>query len=158
MAKILKHSVGVTRAGRWLLGTGRCGVVLMERACGGGIVIPDVIGWRTGGTDSHLVEVKVSRPDFFADNKKFILRNPGNGVGQHRYYLTPEDMVKPNEVPDKWGLLYCADKFIRVIKKAKPFEMTTLMIQSEMAMLYSAMRRVEIGAIVIREVSDGDED
>lgn len=61
----------------------------------------DVIAFRANG--SLLIEAKVSRSDFLADAKK-PERSCG-GVGLYRFYITPDSLVSPNEVPDGWGLI-----------------------------------------------------
>lgn len=53
---------------------------------------------------SVLVEVKVSRSDFFADRKK-PHRKEG-GVGVYRYYMCPEGLININDLPPRWGLLW----------------------------------------------------
>lgn len=65
---------------------------------------PDIIGFNS---DSCMViEVKVSRSDFFADLKKPFRTSNDNPLGTYRLYLTPEGMITPDELPPKWGLLY----------------------------------------------------
>jgi len=51
-----------------------------------------------------MIESKVSRSDFKADAKKSgrVL----GVVGTYRFYITPLDMVSPDEIPKGWGLLY----------------------------------------------------
>ncbi|GBQ90079.1 hypothetical protein GCM10007866_16160 [Gluconobacter albidus] len=68
---------------------------------------PDAIGYRVsdminGG--STIVECKVSRSDFLADRKK-PHRQTG-GMGKWRYFMCPEGLISPDELPDKWGLLH----------------------------------------------------
>tara|TARA_Y100001001_G_C7960137_1_gene292214 strand:+ start:523 stop:1185 length:663 start_codon:yes stop_codon:yes gene_type:complete len=68
--------------------------------------IPDAIGFRTAyGNESFLVEVKVSENDFFADRKKPHRTIPSQGMGNYRYYLAPEGMIKVTQLPEKWGLI-----------------------------------------------------
>ena len=50
-----------------------------------------------------LVECKVSRSDFLADKAK-PHRHVG-GIGNWRYYMAPEGLISPNELPEKWGLV-----------------------------------------------------
>lgn len=50
-----------------------------------------------------LVECKVSRADFLADKAK-PHRHAG-GVGNWRYFLAPEGLIAPDELPAKWGLV-----------------------------------------------------
>lgn len=61
----------------------------------------DVIGFRQ--TCCVIIESKVSRQDFFADQKKPHRHN--NGVGNYRFYLTPMSLVTVDELPNQWGLL-----------------------------------------------------
>jgi hypothetical protein len=69
---------------------------------------PDAIGWRRSPLDGGtiLVEAKVSRADFLADSNKPHRRTPELGVGRYRYYLCPEGLIAPEELPPRWGLLY----------------------------------------------------
>lgn len=66
--------------------------------------LPDVIGFKN--TDSVVVECKVSRGDFFADRKKSFRIKPEEGMGDWRYYCCQKDLIRKEEVPDGWGLLY----------------------------------------------------
>lgn len=69
---------------------------------------PDAIGYRVSSYDDGgtvVVEAKVSRADFRADAKK-PHRNDGEGMGKWRYYMCPEGIIQPDEVPERWGLLY----------------------------------------------------
>lgn len=62
---------------------------------------PDVLGiW--GANSTVNIEVKVSRSDFFADSKK--LHN--HPYGHYKIYACPNGLIKPEEVPNMWGLLY----------------------------------------------------
>jgi hypothetical protein len=89
-----------------------CHVAVSEVPSGWNGEIPDAIGFREtgeprfGDSGSVLVEVKVSRADFLADKKKPHRINPETGMGNWRYYLCPEGLIHPSELPDKWGLLY----------------------------------------------------
>lgn len=58
------------------------------------------------GYGSFLIEVKISRSDFFADAKKRSRIDPSKGVGRYRYYACPVGLIHPEELPDKWGLIY----------------------------------------------------
>jgi len=73
---------------------------------------PDAIGVRVSGCSdagSTIVECKVSRSDFLADAKK-AHRKMGGGMGRWRYYMCPEGLIAPDELPEKWGLLYVSEK------------------------------------------------
>lgn len=69
---------------------------------------PDVIGFRyyTPPFGSVVLEAKTSRADFLTDMKKKEHRKEGKGMGKWRYFICPKDLIKPFEIPEKWGLLY----------------------------------------------------
>lgn len=83
--------------------------------------IPDAIGflqfpdYKTG-VQSILVEVKTSRSDFRADAKKPHRSTGALCMGDLRYYMVPEGLVTPDEIPEGWGLLYVTSRgFIKPI-------------------------------------------
>lgn len=67
--------------------------------------IPDAIGFRFSRhrDGTVLVEAKTSRSDFLADQRK--AHRASLGLGNFRYYLTPEGMVSLDELPPRWGLI-----------------------------------------------------
>ena len=77
--------------------------MLSEQSCASGET-PDVIGWK-GRCRSVLIECKVSRADFLADREKPFRKDPSLGMGCERFYLTPAGLIRPAELPGKWGLL-----------------------------------------------------
>lgn len=86
-----------------------CHFAIREAMCYG--ESPDVFGIRHGQGDSFdtgtvIIEVKVSRSDFLADKKKPFRLNPDKGMGKWRYYMCPEGLIQPAELPPRWGLLY----------------------------------------------------
>jgi len=85
-----------------------CHVAVSECRSGWSDEIPDAIGFRAAGKNdgSVIVEVKVSRSDFLADVKKPHRNGSVKGLGNWRYYLCPEGIIKPDEILDNWGLLY----------------------------------------------------
>lgn len=98
---------------------------------------PDVIGWN--GYCSIMIEVKVGRSDFLCDFKKPFRKNAEKGVGQYRYYCCPYGLIKDDEVPENWGLLYLNDKNkIEIIKVA---EIQKANLKAERNMLISLLRR-----------------
>lgn len=112
------HDELVQRAERWLYSSARCNFAIMEPR-GHGLEIPDAIGWRYDG--SILVECKVTRADFRHDRKKPHREVPAIGLGKYRWFLCPRGLIKPDELPKHWGLLYCYPTMIRRIKQAEPF-------------------------------------
>lgn len=85
-----------------------CHIAVSECRSGWSDEIPDAIGFRAAGRNdgSFIVEVKVSRSDFLADAKKPHRNGTVKGLGNWRYYLCPEGVIRPDEVPSNWGLLY----------------------------------------------------
>jgi hypothetical protein len=65
--------------------------------------LPDVFGYKD---HSVVVECKISRSDFLADKKKPFRINPKEGMGDYRYYCCPKGMIRKEELPKGWGLLY----------------------------------------------------
>ena len=102
---------------------------------------PDVFGIR--GSRNILIEVKTSKTDFKKDQKKRFRREPSEGIGYTRYYLCPENLITIEELPDKWGLLYCNTKNkIEVIKESEVFNERN--IYGEMNIMYSIIRRLAL--------------
>jgi hypothetical protein len=102
--------------------------------------IPDVIGWNYW--TSVLIEVKVSRQDFLKDQNKKFRYMPELGMGEFRYYCCPEGLIKEEELPEGWGLLYLNDKNkIDTIKIADRKESN---LMCERTMLLSLIRRNKI--------------
>lgn len=109
----LTHQSMTELAVKWLKRPGSrnghgCHVALSEVAGGWCGEIPDAIGFRAAGDcdGTVVVEVKRSRADFLADAKKPHRSGEALGMGNWRYYLCPEGLIKPEELPEKWGLIY----------------------------------------------------
>jgi len=125
---------------KWLRKPGRirpvsCPYVAVELVTAG-IESPDVFGWNYWTT--VLIEVKVSHSDFLADSKKHSRKHPEDGVGSFRYYCCPYGLIKEDEVPENWGLLWETEAGIISIKKARRQQTNS---QAEVAILSSIMRR-----------------
>ena len=114
MATSLKHSDLCKLAVSWLKrpfsrGGHGCTVAIDECRTGWGGEIPDAVGYRYSGMQDTsmdgtvLVECKLSRSDFLADKAK-PHRHAG-GIGNWRYYMAPEGLISPEELPEKWGLV-----------------------------------------------------
>lgn len=85
-----------------------CTVAVSESANWINGEIPDAIGWRPYRQvlcGSVVVEVKVSRADFLADASKPHRIDGATGMGAYRYYLVPEGIIVPGDLPPKWGLV-----------------------------------------------------
>ena len=104
---------------------------------------PDI--WATNGYHTTLVEVKTSRADFLADQKKwvrsFAAEQADKCLGNYRYYLCLEGIITLDEVPEKWGLLVYDGKKIVKVKNAKYVKSST---DAELLVLTSIMRRCGI--------------
>lgn len=145
----MTHHELIIIAKKWLIGTRRCGAVITELVTVG-VETPDAIGFRDGS--STLVECKVSRSDFFADAKKSFRRQPWKGMGTYRFYLCPTGIIKPEDLPEKWGLIWVNEKGkpqIQVGPKGNIwscqhdfiFEKKNML--AEQAILVSALRRLQ---------------
>lgn len=83
-----------------------CHVAVSECRSGWTGEVPDAIGFRAAGSlddGSIVVECKTSRSDFLADRKK--AHRAGGGCGNWRYFMAPEGIISPDELPERWGLL-----------------------------------------------------
>lgn len=86
-----------------------CKVAIDECCTGWSGEVPDALGYRYSGAINDpadgtvLVECKVSRSDFLADRNK-PHRQTG-GVGNWRYFMAPEGIIRVDELPEKWGLV-----------------------------------------------------
>lgn len=81
---------------------------------------PDVLGLNDI-SKSILLEVKVSKADFLKDKHK-PWRAEGQGFGKRRVYLTPKDLLKPEEIPYGWELWEVHGKnkpMLKIIKGKK---------------------------------------
>jgi hypothetical protein len=136
------HAELVQRAKRWLVNTKGCGFCLSEMRCyNNSGEIPDAIGWRYAS--SHLIECKTSRGDFFADAKKIFRRDVRKGIGNYRYYMTEPNLIIPDELPERWGLLYVYKTQVRQIVKPERFGHKEVP-KVERPLLCSALRRVHL--------------
>jgi len=139
----MTHAQLVRLAEQWLRRRYRCGIVLSEQSCASGET-PDVIGWRSR-CRSVLVECKVSRTDFFADREKPFRRDPSQGMGCERFYLTPAGLVDKSELPRGWGLLECRSREIAIVcKPPRRSQRSEAGLMWEMNLLLASLRRVEV--------------
>lgn len=102
---------------------------------------PDAIGWNY--CKSRIIEVKVSHSDFLADQKK-PFRSNGDGMGNYRYYLCPENLISKNEIPKGWGLIY-VDKNGRTkeVKESEFFNLSKIGYINEKCYLFSICCRMK---------------
>lgn len=113
----MTHDELVTRGYKWLLGTAGCGFALTDGMKSTTHEEPDVIGWRDGV--SVLVECKASRSDFLADKNKWHRQDPELGMGGHRYYLCPPGVIQPEDLPERWRLLWAYPGMVKRVVDAK---------------------------------------
>lgn len=140
----MTHDELVQAGYNWLLKI-NCSFVLTELKTFA-LECPDNLGWKGGF--SILVECKTSLKDFRADCKKPFRIHEDHGVGYYRFYLSPENVITPDILPEKWGLLWLTgnNKIKRVVAPKgniwtgwPSFERN---MQSEIHILCSALRRV----------------
>ena len=113
---------------------------------------PDVLGFRAD--ESILIECKVSRSDFLADKNKPFRKISCNGMGNYRLYCCPKGLIKKEELPEKWGLIYVNEKGKAILvhncfnSKGGNMFLEENRFDSnrveEMRMLYTALRRLHI--------------
>ena len=143
MSPAPEHTRAIDLAVRWLLGPRRCSVAFGELQVGACPIVFDAIGWTKIG-DSHAVEVKVTRDDFHADARKKIARkSPLDAPGRFRWYVTPAGLVRPDEVPDQWGLAVVRAKGdgLRVVKEPSQIRIGSVGDDRERILLVAALRR-----------------
>ena len=149
-----KHRQLVEIAYKWVLKNTSCGVAFKELYTLANGEYPDVIGFGSGG-HSVLVEVKVSRADFLKDQKKMFRKNPEMGMGRQRFYLCPTGLIKQEELPAGWGLVYVNDA-LKARCVYSPYKGNigehhngfTQNIRAEHGLMYSVLRRLEIRNLV----------
>lgn len=140
-----QHQAMCRRAAAWLRSRG-CAIAVSEMVAMANEK-PDAIGWRS--YQSHVVEVKMSRADFMRDKHKWHRKEDGRCMGDFRYYFCPPDVLKAEDMPPKWGLVYCDGRKCRVIVKAEQFDNANL--ETERAFLVSIARRLKDGCEYIGE-------
>ncbi|WP_207430519.1 hypothetical protein [Sabulibacter ruber] len=66
---------------------------------------PDVVGVGSFGK-SVAVKVDVSRHYYLQTISKEVWQNPEKSMGRFRFLCVPTDLIKPEELPANWGLIY----------------------------------------------------
>lgn len=117
-----------------------CKFATVELVCAGA-ELTDV--WGTNGYETVMIEVKTSRTDFLADKRKYarskLAEEMNHQIGNYRYYLCPEGIIKEEDLPENWGLLEYDGKKIHRVKMATKVESSTAM---EMLHITSVMSRI----------------
>lgn len=96
--------------------------------------------WATNGWSSIVVEVKTSRADFHADSKKkYRTKEWRDQVpGNYRYFLAPNGLISPEELPEGHGLLeWDGNKIIRTV----PASFRQVTNRADLIYLSSILRR-----------------
>jgi hypothetical protein len=137
----MTHQKLVERAIAWLRRYG-CGVVLSEQSCASGEA-PDAIGWKRG-CHSVLVECKISRSDFLVDRQKPFRSKAESGMGCERFYLSPTELLRPDELPPGWGLLELHGREVKFMKEPAKNLRSAKGFRYEMNLLLASLRRVEV--------------
>lgn len=98
----------------------------------------DVWGWC--GDATSIIEVKTSHADFVNDQKKKCRQDSFKDLqcGNYRWYLCPEGVIKPDELPEHWGLLYWNGK--RIYHVVAP-DYVENGYKGDMFVIYSLLRR-----------------
>jgi len=161
----MTHCELVELAYRWILKNASCGIAFKELKTLSW-EIPDVIGFGSGG-HSVIVECKTSRSDFIKDKSKPFRLNPQLGMGTHRFYCCPKDLIKATELPEGWGLIYADGGKARLAhnplvkylnengNEYKSRYNHQKNADSEFQVLYSALRRLFIKGYV-KHIYDKD--
>lgn len=162
----MTHKELVEASYKWVLKNASCGIAFKELKTLAW-EIPDVIGFGSGN-HSVIVECKVSRSDFLSDKNKPFRANPQLGMGTHRFYCCPTGLIKPEELPEGWGLIYVDEKLKARISHNPLVTYTHEMGHeyksryehqknsgSEYQVLYSALRRLFIKGYV-KHIYDQD--
>ena len=62
-------------------------------------------------------------------------------MGVQRYFVVPDGLVTPEEIPNGWGLLYLRDRSLIAGKKSKLFSEEERNVYGEMNTLLNLIRR-----------------
>jgi len=152
----MKHCELVDIGYKWLLKHG-CAFAFKELVTQAKET-PDVIGFKNG--TSYLIECKTSRSDFLVDKKKPFRKMTSKGMGRYRFYLCSKDIIKVEDLPKGWGLIwtdktgktevihnpYCKSKNGNIYKGG--FYKRNK--DGENRMMMSALRRLQILGLVDR--------
>jgi hypothetical protein len=70
---------------------------------------------------SRCYEIKISRSDFKSEIRKPLKRRPGLRLANEFYFVTPENLLDPAEIPPECGLMEVNSKGNLKIKLQAPF-------------------------------------
>jgi hypothetical protein len=137
----MTHGKMVALAEAWLRRQG-CRIVLTEQTAASG-EIPDAIGWKPN-CHSILIECKISRADFYADQQKCARRKAAQAMGCERLYLAPAGILTSQMLPKGWGLLESHGNRVEVLSRPAAVWRKETGLLAEMELLLSSLRRVEV--------------
>ena len=138
----ITHEYLVIISAKWLkkhkenIAVPNCQTIALENMTATGET-PDVIGWCSWA--SVIMEIKTSRQDFKKDLKKPFRESPSLGAGDFRLYSCPKGLIKPDEIPRNWGLLYYSGKKLEMVITPKKIKSN---LESERTMLVSLIRKL----------------
>lgn len=152
----MSHDELVKAAENWLMKTRNCSFAFTELKCLRTSEIADAIGFRDG--TSILVECKATRADFLADRRKSFRRRPQDGMGSYRFYLCPEGVIKPEDLPERWGLIWATPrgKARQIVGprsnawsvSGRDFIFADRNIEAEWGLMESALRRLHLRGVL----------
>lgn len=98
----------------------------------------DIWGWD--GCSTAVIEVKTSHADFLNDTKKKCRSKEYKNLwcGNVRWYLCPDGVIKPDELPENWGLLYWDGKNIKHVVAPKRVDCVHA---GDLLIIHSILRR-----------------
>lgn len=99
--------------------------------------VPDVFGWSSHL--SVLIECKTSKSDYIKDFKKSFRANSASGVGEYRYFCCEPKLIRPEGLPNQWGLLWISEEGKVEVKREA--ERQTSNLFGERMIISSVMRR-----------------
>lgn len=153
----MTHSELVDRAVRWLKKTRRCGVVFREHTAD--FEHPDALGFKTAS--SILVECKVSRADFLADQKKRsrvrMAANQANRPAFECWYMAPTGLLRECDIPSGWGLVVADGPRVRVVVNGtrQIDDRSAEAMRHEVYRLYCEVRRYQLHGLTYPTLSKG---
>lgn len=96
---------------------------------------------------TRCYEVKISRSDFRSEIRKPLKRRPGLRLANEFYFVTPENMLEPGEIPPECGLMEVGSDGKLKIKVVAPFRDVmppTWLFTSALCRRIDAARAMEI--------------
>jgi hypothetical protein len=146
----LTHKELVNIAANWITGQHignrefMCRYAVKE-LCTASYAVFDVYG--LGFNHTTMIEVKTSHADFLRDKKKWYRRHSKwdkrINVADYNIYFCPKNIIKSEELPDNWGLLwyYQNNKQVKIIKSPIQFDRDVIELVYERKIVKSIIRR-----------------